>query len=193
MFDTSSTVNATLPGNKVVRMKFPTDADWTARNAARKVSQRQLGREIQVSTSSSDDVDVKIYERCRLEGSADLEPAEVALILDKLSGIEVRDVEHQGDSILVSMEAVGGHSVSHRLAVPNAQQIRQLTESGVRTVVVDRQTKSVVQFKVFESLWSELKLETDGYVNGVPVIHKIVAVRNAIDAAEKVVDDGFSF
>jgi len=69
----------TPAGVKTVRVRFPSDEDWTERQRRRKVLIKNLGRGISETTvPSSEEVDAALLAKIRVEDGPEVDPSRPA-------------------------------------------------------------------------------------------------------------------
>src|SRR5579885_610970 len=126
MFDATKpiTMNLWTPeGVKTVRLRFPSDEEWTERQRRRKVIITQLGRGIsETVVPNSEDVDAALVAKIRAEEQdpAEVDPFEASRIIEQLSQAEVDDVVQTGDSFRITLRVLGG-AVTLVLAMRSAE------------------------------------------------------------------------
>jgi hypothetical protein len=195
MFSVSTILNVPFPSEngtpKVARVSFPSDDLWIKRSKKRRILVRNLGRNKSESqTYGAEEIDAEIFSNVRLEGSSDLDPADCVMLLDRLSECRVTELHHEGGSVAVHLQLPGEVEVIHRLRIPTSKEILDHRRQFGRVVELPNNQQSiVVDIGVTGALWDRLQREVEGYEGPVPIVHKAIATRAAIDAAENVVYD----
>ena len=122
------TINLRTPGGvKTVRVRFPSDDEWIARQRRRKVLVKQLGRGISETTvANGEDVDAAllaaIQEKPKVGDAPEIDPFEAMKVIEQLSLAEVDDVIPDGDSFKVTLRVLGATTV-HLLKMPSAKDV----------------------------------------------------------------------
>ena len=183
-------INLRTPeGLKTIRVRFPTDAEWTERQRRRKVIIKQLGRGVSETTvANAEDGDAALLARIQEEPREGEEPAvdafEASRIIDQLSQAEVDDVVQAGDTFRVSTRVLGG-ATSHILKMPSAKDIFEYRRSFARILDLPfNRQELTINLAAAGTLYKRLSQGAEGYAGEVPVIHQAVAVKAAIDALE---------
>jgi len=190
MFDATKpiTMNLRTPeGVKTVRLRFPTDDEWTERQRRRKVIIKQLGRGIsETVVPNSEDVDAALLAKIRIEeqDAADVDPFEASRIIEQLSQAEVDDVVQTGDAFRITLRALGG-TVTHVLAMPSAKDAFEYRRAFARILDLPfNKQELTINLAAAGALYKKLARSAEGYAGEVPIIHQAVAVKAAIDALD---------
>ncbi len=188
MFDQTNpiTMNLRTPdGVKTIRLRFPTDDEWTERQRRRKVIIKQLGRGVSETTvANAEDGDAALLAKIRDGEETAVDAFEASRIIDQLSQAEVDDVVQVGDAFRVSTRVLGGVT-SHTLKMPSAKDIFEYRRSFARILDLPfNRQELTINLAAAGALYKRLAQGADGYAGEVPVIHQAVAVKAAIDALE---------
>lgn len=194
MFSTTIPINVTMPGGqKVAKVRFPTDEEWIARAKARKLIVKNLGRDRrETETIGAEEADAKVFEAIKRPESAELDPSEAVMLLERLASCEVTDATHEGSTAAISLRLPGDVEAVHRLRIPTAKDILDYRRGISRVVEMSHGKQQVtINIGVAGALWDKLTEGVEGYTDAVPVIHKTRAIAAAIELSENVVfDDG---
>ena len=123
MFDSGITIALHLrtpAGVKNVRVRFPSDEEWTERQRRRKIIIKQLGRGIsETIIGNAEEADAVLLAKIRVpeENAPEVDAFESNRIIEQLSQVEVDDVVQVGDSFRVTLRVLGG-TVVHLLKMP---------------------------------------------------------------------------
>ena len=190
MFDATKpiTMNLRTPeGVKTVRLRFPTDEEWTERQRRRKVIIKQLGRGIsETVVPNSEDVDAALLAKIRAEEQdpVEVDPFEASRIVEQLSQAEVDDVIQTGDAFRITLRVLGGTAV-HVLAMPSAKDVFEYRRAFARILDLPfNKQELTINLAAAGTLYKKLARATEGYAGEVPIIHQAVAVKAAIDALD---------
>ena len=190
MFDATKpiTMNLRTPeGVKAVRLRFPSDDEWTERQRRRKVIIKQLGRGIsETVVPNSEDVDAALLAKIRAEEQdpAEVDPFEASRIIEQLSQAEVDDVLQTGDAFRITLRVLGG-TVMHVLAMPSAKDVFEYRRAFARILDLPfNKQELTINLAAAGTLYKKLARATEGYAGEVPIIHQAVAVKAAIDALD---------
>jgi hypothetical protein len=118
------------------------------------------------------------------------------MLLDMIAGCDVQNVELEGDRLKVEMEVQGGR-ITHTLDLPTADMILAFKRKQARTIQLPHnQTESRQNLEASGELWERCKGEARGQQGSPSILHKDVAVRQAIDFVEQLAqpldrDDSF--
>jgi len=190
MFDATKpiTLNLRTPeGVKAVRLRFPTDDEWTERQRRRKVIIKQLGRGIsETVVPNSEDVDAALLAKIRAEeqDAVEVDPFEASRIIEHLSQAEVDDVVQTGDAFRITLRVLGG-TVTHVLAMPSAKDVFEYRRAFARILDLPfNKQELTINLAAAGALYKKLARSVEGYAGEVPIIHQAVAVKAAIDALD---------
>jgi hypothetical protein len=190
MFDATKpiTMNLRTPtGVKTVRLRFPSDEEWTERQRRRKVIIKQLGRGVsETVVPNSEDVDAALLAKIRAEeqDAADLDPFEASRIIEQLSQAEVDDVIQTGDAFRITLRVLGG-TVAHVLAMLSAKDVFEYRRAFARILDLPfNKQELTINLAAAGALYKKLARSAEGYAGEVPIIHQAVAVKAAIDALD---------
>ena len=188
VFDATRPVTLQLrtpAGVKIVRVRFPSDEDWTERQRRRKVLIKQLGRGISETTiPSGEEVDAALLAKIRTEEGPEVDAFEASRIMEQLSQAEVDDVVQAGDAFRVSLRVLGG-TVTHLLKMPSAKDVFDHRRGFARVLDLPYNRQELtINLGAAAILYKKLITATEGYVGEVPIVHQAVAVKAAIDALD---------
>ena len=191
MFDAKRpiTINLRTPGGvKTVRVRFPSDDEWIARQRRRKVLVKQLGRGVSETTvANSEDVDAALLASIREGAEPELDPFEAMKVVEQLSLAEVDDVVPAGDSFRVTLRVLGTTTV-HVINMPSAKDVFEYRRGFARLLDLPFGRQEVsINIASAAALYKKLATATEGYVGDVPIIHQAVAVKAAIAAMDAAV------
>ena len=174
-------------GLKTVRVRFPTDEEWTERQRRRKVIIKQLGRGIsETVVPNSEDVDAALLAKIRAEeqDAVEVDPFEASRIIEQLSQAEVDDVIQTGDAFRITLRVLGG-TVMHVLAMPSAKDVFEYRRAFARILDLPfNKQELTINLAAAGTLYKKLARSVEGYAGEVPIIHQAVAVKAAIDALD---------
>jgi hypothetical protein len=177
----------TPAGVKTVRVRFPSDEEWTERQRRRKVIVKQLGRGIsETLIPNSEEVDATLLVKIRVpdENAIEVDPFEASRIIEQLSQAEVDDVVQVGDAFRVTLRVLGG-VVTHVLKMPSAKDVFDYRRGFARVLDLPYGRQELtINLASAGSLYKKLITATEGYAGEAPIIHQAVAVKAAIDALD---------
>lgn len=175
----------TPTGVKTVRVRFPSDEDWTERQRRRKVLIKNLGRGIsETMIPSGEEVDAALLAKIRTEEGPEVDAFEASRIVEQLSQAEVDDVVQTGDAFRVSLRVPGG-TVTHLLKMPSAKDVFDYRRGFARVLDLPYNRQELtINLAVAGALYKKLITETEGYAGEAPIVHQAVAVKAAIDALD---------
>ena len=190
MFDATKPIAMNLrtpEGVKTVRLRFPSDDEWTERQRRRKVIIKQLGRGIsETVVPNSEDVDAALLAKIRIEeqDAVEVDRFEASRIIEQLSQAEVDDVVQTGDAFRVTLRVLGG-TVTHVLAIPSAKDVFEYRRAFARILDLPfNKQELTINLAAAGALYKKLARSAEGYAGEVPIIHQAVAVKAAIDALD---------
>lgn len=179
-------INLRTPeGVKTIRVRFPSDAEWTERQRRRKVIIKQLGRGVSETTvANAEDGDAAMLAKIREGEEPAVDPFEASRIIDQLSQAEVDDVVQAGDAFRVTTRVLGA-TTAHILKMPSAKDVFEYRRGFARILDLPfNRQELTINLAAAGALYKKLSQAADGYAGEVPVIHQAVAVKAAIDALE---------
>jgi len=188
VFDATRQVEIQLrsaEGTKTIKIRFPTDEEWTERQRRRKIVIKQLGRGISETViPSSEDVDAVLFAKIRVEESPEVDAFEASRIIEQLSQADVDDVVPEAGAFRVSLRVPGGLT-AHVLRMPSAKDVIEYRRGFARVLDLPfNKQELTINLAAASALYEKLKQSTEGYAGAVPIIHQAVAVKAAIDALE---------
>src|SRR5689334_2356673 len=96
VFDASRpiAINLRAPdGVKTIRVRYPTDAEWTERQRRRKAIIKQLGRGMSETTvANGEEIDAALVAKIRTEETPEIDAFEAMKVIEQLAMAEVDDV-----------------------------------------------------------------------------------------------------
>lgn len=175
----------THTGVKTVRVRFPSDEEWTERQRRRKVVIKQLGRGVsETIIGNAEDADAALLAEIRDGEGPEVDPFEASRVIEQLSQAEVDDVMQTGDSFRVTLRVLGG-VVTHLLKMPSAKDIFEYRRGFARVLDLPYNRQELtINLAAAGALYKKLITATEGYAGEAPIIHQAVAVKAAIDALD---------
>jgi len=188
VFDAGRQVEVQLrsaEGTKTVKVRFPTDEEWTERQRRRKIIIKQLGRGISETViPHSEDVDAALFAKIRAGEGPEIDPFEASRILEQLSQADVDDVVPEAGAFRVVLRVPGGLT-AHVVRMPSAKDVIDYRRGFARVLDLPfNKQELTVNLGAAGSLYQKLAQGTEGYAGAVPIIHQAVAVKAAIDALD---------
>jgi len=175
----------TPAGVKTIRVRFPSDEEWTERQRRRKVVIKQLGRGVsETIIGNAEDADAALLARIRDGEGPEIDPFEASRIIEQLSQAEVDDVVQTGDSFRVTLRVLGG-TVTHLLKMPSAKDVFEYRRGFARVLDLPYNRQELtINLGAAGALYKKLITATEGYAGEAPIIHQAVTVKAAIDALD---------
>jgi hypothetical protein len=180
------TINLRTPeGLKAVRVRFPSDEEWTERQRRRKVIVKHLGRGISETTvANGEDADAALLARIRAEETPEVDPFEASRIIEQLSQADVDEVLQEGETFRVTTRVLGGTTV-HLLRMPSAKDVIDYRRGFARVLDLPYNKQELtINLAAAGALYKKLVTATEGCAGEAPIIHQAVAVKAAIDALD---------
>jgi hypothetical protein len=123
----------TESGRKEVKIRFPKDAEWIARQNKRPQKFKVIGRNntlpIDIDTTQAD---LDLYQAIRLEESPDLDAYEAESVIEQISACGVMDVQQEGSGFRVTLQTVAGEAACF-LRVPTKKATSTYKKTWRRT------------------------------------------------------------
>ena len=189
VFNVSRPIRITLrsaEGEKVIGLRFPTDAEWIDRQRKRKITVKQLGRGLsETIVPDYSDVDLEFVRQIRTdEDGPEIDGYEAAEIFARLSRCDIDEILPASNLFQISMRVPGGIT-RHTLFMPSAKDI-SLYRRGFSRVLDSpcSQQQLTINLQAASDLYAKLKPQAEGYAGAVPVIHQAAVVQAVIGALE---------
>jgi hypothetical protein len=177
----------TSAGVKTIRVRFPSDEEWTERQRRRKVIIKQLGRGVsETIIANGEDADGALLAKIRVteENALEVDAFEASRIIEQLSQAEVDDVVQAGDAFRVTLRVLGG-TVTHLLKMASAKDITEYRRGFARVLDLPYNRQELtINLAAAGALYKKLITTTEGYAGDAPIMHQAVAVKAAIDALD---------
>ncbi len=177
----------TSAGVKTIRVRFPSDEEWTERQRRRKVIIKQLGRGVsETIIANGEDADGALLAKIRVpeENALEVDAFEASRIIEQLSMAEVDDVVQAGDVFRVMLRVLGG-TVTHVLKMASAKDVTEYRRGFARVLDLPYNRQELtINLAAAGALYKKLITTTEGYAGDAPVMHQAVAVKAAIDALD---------
>jgi hypothetical protein len=193
VFDVKAAITLKLvsaEGERKIRVRFPTDAEWTDRARKRKVVIKQLGRGIsETQIGHAEEVDAALLTAIREENdNTEVDAFEASQLIEQLGKAEVDDVELVPGGFRVITRVPGGLTV-HVLKMPTAKDSFQYRRSFARVFDLPYNKQELtINLQAAADLYARLVQSTEGYGDAVvPIIHQAIAVKAAVDGLEHAV------
>jgi len=177
----------TSAGVKTIRVRFPSDEEWTERQRRRKVIIKQLGRGVsETIIANGEDADGALLAKIRVpeENAPEVDAFEASRIIEQLSQAEVDDVVQAGDAFRVTLRVLGG-IVTHVLKMAAAKDVTEYRRGFARVLDLPYNRQELtINLAAAGALYKKLITTAEGYAGDAPVMHQAVAVKAAIDALD---------
>jgi hypothetical protein len=188
VFDAGRPVEVQLrsaEGTKTVKVRFPTDEEWTERQRRRKIIIKQLGRGISETViPHSEDVDAALFAKIQAGEGPEVDPFEASRIVEQLSQADVDDVVPEAGAFRVVLRVPGGLT-AHVVRMPSAKDVIEYRRGFARVLDLPfNKQELTVNLAAAGALYQKLVAAAEGYAGAVPIIHQAVAVKAAIDALD---------
>jgi len=188
MFDSQKEIQVQLrsaEGVRTVKVRFPTDEEWTERQRRRKILIKQLGRGVSETTiPNAEDVDAALFRKIRADEGDEVDAYEASRVIEQLSLAEVDEVMAEAGAFRVLLRVPGG-TTTHVLRMPSAKDVIEYRRSFARILDLPfNRQELTVNLVAAGALYEKLCQTREGYAGAVPIIHQAVAVKAAIDALE---------
>ena len=177
----------TSAGVRTIRVRFPSDEEWTERQRRRKGIIKQLGRGVsETIIANGEDADAALLAKIRTseEDAPEVDAFEASRIIEQLSLAEVDNVVQAGDAFRVTLRVLGG-TVTHVLKMASAKDVTEYRRGFARVLDLPYNRQELtINLAAAGALYKKLITTTEGYVGDAPVTHQAVAVKAAIDALD---------
>jgi hypothetical protein len=173
-------------GLKTVKVRFPSDEEWTQRQRRRKVIIKQLGRGASETTiPAGEKVDEDLLKKIRTDEGPELDAFEAQKIVEELSSADVDDVEPASEGFRVSLRVPGGVTAIVA-SIPSAKDVFDYRRSFARIVDMPfGKQELTVNLNAASTLFEKIVKGTEGYAGGkVPIVHQTVAVKAVLEALD---------
>ena len=190
MFDAKAEIELGMhlqAGQKSVLVRWPTDEEWAARAAKRKIIFRRLGRGMsETVTPEPGEADVALYEKIALNGAPTVTKGEAYQIAETLCAVTATGVTVDGDRATVTLSVLTGQ-VSHNLKIPTADQVIQFRRSAFRMFDLPFNTQELrLKAEAGAAMWDACGGKSDDYAGGIiPAIHKDAAARAIVEFLDR--------
>jgi hypothetical protein len=176
-----------------VKVRFPKDEEWLARQRNRKVVVKQLGRGMSETTiPGGEDIDAGLLAEIRTDsGEPEVDAYEARALVEQLAVAEVEDVVVAGGVFEVTMRVLGAVT-KHLVKMPSAKDVSDYRRGFARVLDLPfGKQQLTLNLGVAGDLYDRLTERREGYADGsvVPVIHKSVVAKAAIDALDTAFQD----
>ena len=190
-------INLRTPGGvKTIRVRFPSDEEWSERQRRRKVIIKQMGRGLsETIVANGEDLDAALVAKIRTEQTPEIDPFESMKVVEQLSLADVDDVVPDGDAFRVTMRVLGA-TTAHLLKMPSAKDVFEYRRGFARVLDMPYGKQELtINIAAAAELYKRLMTSTENYAGAVPIIHQAVAVKAAVDALDSAFaeDRGASF
>jgi hypothetical protein len=196
MFDTSKEIHMPYrtPGGKIdLGVRFPDDQQWIERGRLTRIISKRAGRgstENEVLTNS--EADLKLYHEIKVGDGPEITPQDATRILDAIGFCEVRDSSLGADDAEVVLSVMGGTEVTHNIRIPSAAQLLQFRKRVQRSgrELPNGKNEFRIMIEPGAALWDQCRGSSKDYANGIPAIHKNLAMRTVIDELDRELQAG---
>jgi hypothetical protein len=189
MFDTVSDIIidqvwTASAGLTDITVHWPADLVWAERFRRRKILSKPMGRGMSETMIESEQADLALYEKCKLEGSPALTTGEAFHLVKILEQFSITDIKLDGTDALVEADTLYG-SVTHRMKLLSLDQALELKKSNkVYTLAYGWQDCRVLLepgAKVYEACGGI----SEDYTGAIPMLHKNDVARGIQDFLDR--------
>jgi len=185
-FDSSVPLTVKVPGpggQKAVNLRFPTDDEWCEYQRKQRVLVKRLpGGERETLVPENDESALELLRLIEAPEQPELDGAEAAYALGKLSRAEVQDVESEDGGFVVILTVLGGVTTTHHLRMPSQTEIQKYNRKSGRIIESRRNIQEItVNFAAAGAFYDKLDPRSEGYVGAVPILHKVAAVNAVLE------------
>jgi hypothetical protein len=192
MFDTTKQFELRIRsgGEKRAVVRWPTDQEWAALAAARKIVRRFLGRGRSITElQSREAAERELWSAICVEDSVPpADAAEISAFIARLEFTQVLDSIVDGDMVKVTLQVTDftrcGDPVfvtEHVLRVPTQAQMQQWARSSTSRMEDRRSVITTIRLEASGELYDQLLVSNSGYTGAVPLRHKADVVDEVVD------------
>ena len=178
-------------GEKPFKVRFPSDQEWIERSKKQRLVKKTLGRgRSKYDDPDNGELDLALLNKILLPGSGttEFDGPEATKIIGKLERADFLEQARSGDSFEVKVGVINGIETAHRLRMPTQQQVMDYQRGSIQLYEVNykgnRSSDIRTNLEPSGLLYDALFIDADGYVGAIPIVHKSVAVAEAINALE---------
>ena len=190
VFDTGKLIDLKLMtpegSAKVITVRFPTDQEWIDRQRRKKFFVKNLGRgKSETIVPDSNEVDEELVAKLRKDdGAVTIDGYEATQALDQLGSATIDDVVREAEGYRVTIQ-VPGAITSHLIRMPTAKEVTLYRRAFTRILDLPyAKQEYTINLGAAGNLYGALAKEQTGYAGAVPIMHKVVVVKAAIETLE---------
>ena len=169
-----------------IELKFPSDEQWSARQARRKLIIRSTSRGEETIAPKPGDEDKDLVDVLRVDSATvEIDPYVAARILDYLGRAEVEDVIYDGDQYRIEIRVAGGN-VTFIARRPTARELDRFKRSFGKSIDLPHNKRQVtLNLDAAAELYKAIEIKVEGYGGPPPIIHKAAAIQAIVEAIEQ--------
>jgi len=186
------TVRLTVDGTEKVKVRWPTDEEWSQRTSKLKVVQRSVGHnETQTEAKNALEVNAALYRKICLNGHSSIDDETASYVIDRLEQCDVGDIAQDGTVFSVQLRVKGGpvyHFIDSN-QITKARQIKyKRTRSDVRREGANLVVRSYLEpaAKLYDQTCAK---PAEGYAAQIPIIHKAIAIDAVLEEIERILSE----
>ena len=181
-------------GVKMCKVRWPTDAEWTAYMKSRQDVRRFSGRgKSESSTTNIIPSNAALFNAIRQDvDGVPFDDAMIEDVIDRLQEFEFLESECTGETWTMQCTAITTFPVSFELREPTRKQAKLVRDKCfVKYDKFDRgaSTYLTTHLGPAGALYDELVVNAVGYSSAVPLLHKFGVVFHLIRAIEREVEE----
>lgn len=177
-------------GLQKIMVRWPTDAEWCARNRKTRIVTKDLGRQkSQTDTYGLDEANAELVAAIRVDEGDALDPADASEVVRRLETIRVLDSECGGDRVTVNLRAMG-FNLAHVLRFPSGREKQDHFKASIRPYGVKGGREYRQSLEPSGELYDRLHLSHSGYECAVPIIHKEAALSEVFSQIDSLITAG---
>lgn len=181
----------TSAGIKIVEVAFPSDEDWLERESRRRtiITFNAGTGEPDSSREEPDGDEVELAKKL-CSDLVDVDPVEAGRLIDQLAYVDIANLDEilQGNHMVVRMNVLRALT-EHVFKMPTARELDKFKKSAHdQKNISKRRVASVINLRMAQQLYSEMKESVSGYKGNVPIIHQCAAVFAVFNELESALD-----
>jgi hypothetical protein len=168
-----------------IPVNWPPDAKWADKARRVRIVEREIGRgKVDREVVGAEEACLDLYNALRADGSPDLDQFEARAVVDQLEATEIIDVQRDGDTFTVTMEA-HGCDLTHQLRTPTQRQMHEFNRARLKSTPTRRAREIRFDLAPAGVLYDAIAISATGYAAAIPLPHKFAVVTELLDEIDR--------
>lgn len=178
-FDVKRELSVPIQSGGIKRcvVRYPTDAELCKRVRDQRTVVHDLGRgKTKMETPNEDAVDFALFRQIRVDKDGpEFDEAEACAVIKKIERCDVIESERVGEQFRITLK-VPKAETAHVVRVPLQSEKKEYGRGAMTRTGGRRADEIRMSLEPAGVLYDKVAISAEGYINGVPINHKVAVI-----------------